>query len=162
MANGKQKLELTWIGKDIRPKLEPRILIEDPAKSYHAEFRTSQTTTSHKAATVGRATNPAPPREDFFDNRLIFGDNLLALKALELSRGASKPATQGRNSGVQNQPLVFYLITSNNLSCQGPFWTHIRLMFGTDRRSSGVRLHLALRYRCCHAWVFIGSSIAFP
>ena len=35
-----------------------------------------------------------------------------------LSRGASKPATKGRNSGVQNQPLVFYLITSNNLSCQ--------------------------------------------
>ena len=70
---------------------------------------------------------------------------------LILSRGASKPATKGRNSGVQNQPLIFCLITSNNLSCQGHFWTHIRLMFGTDRRSSGVRLHLALRYRCCHA-----------
>ena len=28
----KQKLELTWIGKDARPKLEPRILLEDPAK----------------------------------------------------------------------------------------------------------------------------------
>ncbi len=27
---------MTWIGKDERPKLEPRILIEDPAKSYHA------------------------------------------------------------------------------------------------------------------------------
>ncbi len=25
----KQKLELTWIGKEIRPKLEPRILLED-------------------------------------------------------------------------------------------------------------------------------------
>ena len=32
----KQKLELTWIGKENRPKLEPRILIEDPEKSYHA------------------------------------------------------------------------------------------------------------------------------
>ena len=31
-----QKLELTWIGKENRPKLEPRILLEDPAKSYHA------------------------------------------------------------------------------------------------------------------------------
>ena len=30
----KQKLELTWIGKDERPKLEPRILIEDPNLSY--------------------------------------------------------------------------------------------------------------------------------
>jgi adenine-specific DNA-methyltransferase len=30
----KQKLELTWIGKDEQPVLEPRILIEDPTKSY--------------------------------------------------------------------------------------------------------------------------------
>ena len=29
----KQKLELTWIGKDQRPKLEPRILLEDACKS---------------------------------------------------------------------------------------------------------------------------------
>lgn len=59
----KQKLELTWIGKDVRPKLEPRILLEDPSKSYHAKHRVSES--------------------DTFDNRLIFGDNLLALKALE-------------------------------------------------------------------------------
>lgn len=59
----KQKLELTWIGKENRPKLEPRILLEDPAKSYHAQRRLTSA--------------------DFFDNRLIFGDNLLALKALE-------------------------------------------------------------------------------
>ena len=59
----KQRLELTWIGKDIRPKLEPRILLEDPEKSYHATHRMSE--------------------NDIFDNRLIFGDNLLALKALE-------------------------------------------------------------------------------
>ena len=57
------KLELTWIGKENQPKLEPRILIEDPAKSFHAPFRVSD--------------------KDFFANRLIFGDNLLALKALE-------------------------------------------------------------------------------
>ena len=59
----KQKLELTWIGKEKRPKLEPRILLEDPEKSYHAKHRVSD--------------------DDIFDNRLIFGDNLLALKALE-------------------------------------------------------------------------------
>lgn len=59
----KQKLELTWIGKEKRPKLEPRILLEDPARSYHAKHRVSDA--------------------DLFDNRLIFGDNLLALKALE-------------------------------------------------------------------------------
>lgn len=59
----KQKLELTWIGKERRPQLEPRILLEDPARSYHAKQRFSDA--------------------DIFDNRLIFGDNLLALKALE-------------------------------------------------------------------------------
>ena len=60
---GKQKLELTWIGKEQQPRLEPRILLADPAKSFHAKFRVSD--------------------QDIFDNRLIFGDNLLALKALE-------------------------------------------------------------------------------
>jgi hypothetical protein len=35
MATKKQKLELTWIGKENRPKLEPRILLENPDKSYH-------------------------------------------------------------------------------------------------------------------------------
>jgi len=63
MAKSNTRLELTWIGKENRPKLEPRILIEDPSKSYHAKHRV----TDH----------------DLFDNRLIFGDNLLALKALE-------------------------------------------------------------------------------
>ena len=63
MADKKQKLELTWIGKENRPRLEPRILLEDPAKSYHAKHRVAG--------------------KDIFDNRLIFGDNLLALKALE-------------------------------------------------------------------------------
>ncbi|MEW6038612.1 MAG: site-specific DNA-methyltransferase [Pseudomonadota bacterium] len=69
----KQKLELTWIGKDKRPQLEPRILLEDPEKSYHAKFRNSPL-----PAGEGQGV-----REDSFDNRLIFGDNLLALKALE-------------------------------------------------------------------------------
>lgn len=50
------KLELTWIGKGDEPKLEPRILIEDPSYSY------------------------GDPNSE---NMLIYGDNLLALKALE-------------------------------------------------------------------------------
>lgn len=37
MPNNKTRLELTWIGKDQRPRLEPRILLEDPQKSYDAE-----------------------------------------------------------------------------------------------------------------------------
>src|ERR1700732_4304682 len=57
-----QKLELTWIGKENVPHLEPLTLLEDASTSYHAPHRVTD--------------------EDIFDNRLIFGDNLLALKAL--------------------------------------------------------------------------------
>ena len=39
MTQRKQKLELTWIGKEVRPKLEPRILLEDSARSYAAARR---------------------------------------------------------------------------------------------------------------------------
>ncbi len=63
MSNRKQRLELTWIGKNERPRLEPRILLEDTEKSYHAKARVTDS--------------------DIFDNTLIHGDNLLALKALE-------------------------------------------------------------------------------
>jgi len=52
----KQKLELTWIGKDEDVKLEPRVLVEDTELSYG-----------------DRDTQ----------NLIIHGDNLLALKALE-------------------------------------------------------------------------------
>lgn len=61
MTNRLKRLELTWIGKEDRPRLEPRILLEDQELSY-----------------AKRMSN-----EDIFDNRLIHGDNLLALKALE-------------------------------------------------------------------------------
>jgi len=64
----KQKLELTWIGKENRPRLEPRILMEDPEKSYHADRRRSE--------------------NDLFDNLLIFGDNLLALSLGEPPKAA--------------------------------------------------------------------------
>jgi len=50
----RQKLELTWIGKDQRPQLEPRILLEDTARSYHASTRVTD--------------------NDLYDNRLIKGD----------------------------------------------------------------------------------------
>lgn len=63
MSSKKTKLELTWIGKEHRPKLEPRILLEEPERSHHAAQRITD--------------------GDLFDNLLIQGDNLLALKALE-------------------------------------------------------------------------------
>jgi len=59
----KQKLELAWIGKEARPKLESRILLGDPGKNSHAKHRVTDSY--------------------IFDNRLIFGDNLLALKTLK-------------------------------------------------------------------------------
>lgn len=62
MAERKRRLELTWIGKEERPRLEPRILLEDQELSYHAQKRVSE--------------------KDIFDNLLIHGDNLLALKVL--------------------------------------------------------------------------------
>ena len=37
----KQNLDLTWIGKENRPKLELRVLLEDPDKSYHAKHHVS-------------------------------------------------------------------------------------------------------------------------
>jgi len=37
MAKHKNKLELTWVGKGKRPKLESRILLEESDKSYHAK-----------------------------------------------------------------------------------------------------------------------------
>jgi len=35
----RQKLELTCIGKDVRPRLGSRILLCDPEKTYHSEHR---------------------------------------------------------------------------------------------------------------------------
>ena len=54
----KNKLELTWVGKDEEIKVEPRILIEAPSRS----------------------NTGADPETQ---NMLIHGDNLLALKALK-------------------------------------------------------------------------------
>jgi len=63
LMSKKTKLELTWIGKEHRPKLEPRILLEEADKSYHAAHRVTD--------------------RDLFDNRLIHWDNLLAPKQIK-------------------------------------------------------------------------------
>lgn len=55
MSN-KTKLELTWIVKEARPKLEPRILLEDRGESSNASHRVTD--------------------QDMFDNRLIFGGDV--------------------------------------------------------------------------------------
>jgi adenine-specific DNA-methyltransferase len=63
MAANKQKPELTWIDKEKHLPLKPHALLQDNTLSYHAKLRISSS--------------------DIFDNKLIFGDNLLALAALE-------------------------------------------------------------------------------
>jgi len=61
MTNRLKRLELTWIGKDERPRLEPRILLPEASLAHVS------------ATNVGRRS----------DHLVIEGDNLLALKALE-------------------------------------------------------------------------------
>lgn len=63
------KLELTWFGKNENADkvIEPRILIEDSSKSFSMDVPGQQSLLENSS----------------FDNLLIHGDNLLALKALE-------------------------------------------------------------------------------
>ena len=56
------KLELYWTGKNLKKKIEPRILVKDHKKSYSKKIS----------------------NKDINNNILINGDNLLALKALEV------------------------------------------------------------------------------
>lgn len=69
MTSKLARLELTWPGKEDRFNPEPRILLEDKEKSY-----------SRSAEQAELAESAVKPT---YDNMLIHGDNLLALKALE-------------------------------------------------------------------------------
>ena len=69
MTEKLQRLELTWPGKEDRFTPEPRILLEDKKKSYSRS--------AEQTDLLDSAVRPT------FDNMLIHGDNLLALKALE-------------------------------------------------------------------------------
>ena len=73
-----QKLELTWIGKDNQPKLEPLILIEDPEKSYGHTPRPSQEGNKMGVSQEGNKHTPNP-----------------------LSRGGYKSPLLGRETGVR-------------------------------------------------------------
>jgi|GEM_PF-615933 len=98
MSSKKQKLELTWIGKEHRPRLEPRILLEEPERSHHAahrvkapEYATAEGLTTKNTKSTKSSGSDSDPLsslrslrlshpDDLFDNKLIHGDNLLALK----------------------------------------------------------------------------------
>jgi hypothetical protein len=133
----KQRLELTWIGKDERPRLEPRILLEDTEKSFHAPYRVTD--------------------QDIFDNRLIFGDNLLALKVLTevvsspcLSESARQSTLMFRQkNSVLIKPLhhrqsLLELKLPQKLILVQPFCLHPEL----TQQPTGLRLCLWLRPFC--------------
>lgn len=65
-----QKLELTWVGKNEQEEIEPRILVENPELSHIYE-------------TAANGQVKMINDDGTFENMLIHGDNLLALKALE-------------------------------------------------------------------------------
>ena len=76
MSDKFQRLELVWPGKNERVDVEPRILIEDVEKSYSADPKIQEK--------INRQLFKQEPEiAPTFDNMLIHGDNLLALKALE-------------------------------------------------------------------------------
>ena len=73
MSGNLTRLELTWPGKENKANPEPRILIEDVTKSYSQPV----SDTKEELFEDEKAVQPT------FDNLLIHGDNLLALKSLE-------------------------------------------------------------------------------
>ena len=72
MTSKLTRLELTWPGKEDRFNPEPRILLEDKEKSF-----------SYEADTAPTGLFEEQKVKPTYDNMLIHGDNLLALKALE-------------------------------------------------------------------------------
>lgn len=76
MSDKLQRLELVWPGKNERVDVEPRILIEDVEKSYSADPKIQEKMNR-------QLFKQEPEIAPTFDNMLIHGDNLLALKALE-------------------------------------------------------------------------------
>ncbi|MEY4903413.1 MAG: hypothetical protein RLZZ292_1228, partial [Bacteroidota bacterium] len=80
MVKQTQKLELTWIGKGNELRLEPRILIENPAFSVPPIVPSNSFGVPDEST---RSTSNTFDSTGTTDNILIHGDNLLALKALE-------------------------------------------------------------------------------
>lgn len=126
MDNKKNKLELTWIGKDdVQKALEPRILIENPKYSY---------------GTVAEETlqNGKP----WHGNMVIHGDNLLALKSLvSMYAGAVKciyidpPFNTGQAFEYYDDNLEHsiwlnlmyhrFILLHSLLNENGMFWIHL-------------------------------------
>lgn len=99
-------------------KLEPRILIEDPEKSYHAEHR------------VGA--------NHIFDNQLIFGDNLLALKTLEQEFAGKINASSSIRRTIQALRLNTTMMVLNIL-CGCPSCKIVLNLFEGSRLSQDIQ-----------------------
>jgi len=81
------KLELTWVGKYEEKAIEPRILVEDPEKSYG---------------------------DPHSENMLIHGDNLIALQALQQDGDFGKTERLFRSNGTL---ISFETEQRNSLRC---------------------------------------------
>jgi hypothetical protein len=130
----KQKLELTWIGKEERPTLEPRILLEDRELSYHAKYRVKIGSREDAKARISEKPEPKPfadfasSREmeggDIFDNRLIFGGYYrLAPSLLEKDRWGNWVINQTYNAAMLAEALCklegFTYVPSDTI-----YWQH--------------------------------------
>ena len=110
MAKGNTRLELTWIGKENRPRLEPRILLEDPERSDHAPHHVNA--------------------KALFDNRVIFAHDLpvphpakrpcpkhlLSASAFRINRPNTRAVPLARK-GDAHQGRVFYCTHSITEAC---------------------------------------------
>lgn len=86
-------------------------MLEDPQKSYYAKHRVTD--------------------KDIFDNRLIFGDNLLALKALEQEfMGKIKCSFIDPPSVFTHAPSMPYKVAKPNTPFLSFAWAESRYILG--------------------------------
>lgn len=122
MKKSTNRLQLTWPGRDRKPNPEPRVLLEDSDRSHVSSYRFGE--------------------EDIFDNTLIYGDNLLALKSIEQEYAGSikcvfidppyntGAAFQHYDDGIQHSLWLSLLSSRIELiwrlvSDDGSFWVSV-------------------------------------
>jgi len=99
----KQKLEITWIGKENRAKLKSRILLGDPEKSYHAVRRATPGITVGPAGNGTAGQNPRSTRlarPSRWSGKPVTGQSFRGLAAGRLN---GKADWQGKSSTVETR-----------------------------------------------------------
>jgi photosystem II stability/assembly factor-like uncharacterized protein len=146
MPDKKQKLELTWIGKDRQPRLEPRILIEDPEKRKGIRIMETAGRTLiiigilvnslvHSASGQWVQTNG--PCGGSFETVTI-NDSLLYTNVF--GRGVFRTADQGKSWTAMNDGLIkrdiFALVSLGNELFAGTEYNGIFIYSGSSGRWS--------------------------